>query len=176
LTISLREGWAVLHGTLFGAALLLAFAGGLAGLYGLRPEWDAAPKIEKHILGLKIMVWGAALIAWGTVMTGAFIVYPWYEAAASTSAEITLSPYGRLLVNPVTADWNNFGMAWKQHVGWLAPIAATVVAFAVTYYGPQLAKRTDERRALMVFFVIGFAAAATAGVFGALLNKVAPIG
>ena len=173
--ISLHEGWTVLHGTLFGAALLLAFVGGLAGLYGLMPGQGVSREAVKHILRLKIMVWSAALIAWVTVITGTFIVYPWYGAAAPTSAEVTPTPYDRLLSNAVTADWNNFGMAWKQHVGWLAPIATTVVAFAVTYYGPQLVKRTDERRALMVFFVIAFAAAATAGVFGALLNKVAPI-
>jgi hypothetical protein len=49
-------------------------------------------------------------------------------------------------------------MEWKEHVGWLAPIAATVVAFAVTYY-----------------FVVSFATAAIAGMFGAFINKVAPI-
>lgn len=64
---------------------------------------------------------------------------------------------------------------WKEHVGWLAPIAATVVAFAVTYYGPLLAKRTGERRALAIFFIFAFATAAIAGGFGAFINKLAPL-
>jgi len=50
-----------------------------------------------------------------------------------------------------------------------------VVAFAVTYYGPALAKKVGERRALMIFFVAAFATAAIAGVFGAFINKVAPV-
>ena len=46
-------------------------------------------------------------------------------------------------------------MEWKEHVAWLAPIAATVVAFVVTYYGPSLASKVGERRALMIFFFFG---------------------
>jgi hypothetical protein len=79
-----------------------------------------------------------------------------------------------LLADPSIAEWHRFGMEWKEHVGWSAPIAATMVAFAVTYYGPRLAKKADERRSPMIFYVIGFAAAATAGVFGAFINTVAP--
>jgi 1,4-dihydroxy-2-naphthoyl-CoA synthase len=45
----------------------------------------------------------------------------------------------------------------------------------VTYYGPTLAKKVGERRALMIFFVVAFLAAAAAGMFGAFINKVAPI-
>jgi hypothetical protein len=66
-------------------------------------------------------------------------------------------------------------MEWKEHVGWLAPIAATVVAFVISYYGPTLARRTGERRAVMIFFVASFLTAAAAGLLGAFLNKVAPI-
>jgi membrane associated rhomboid family serine protease len=50
-----------------------------------------------------------------------------------------------------------------------------VVAFAVSYYGPVLARKVGERRAVMAFFIIAFAAAAAAGLFGALLDKVAPV-
>ena len=66
-------------------------------------------------------------------------------------------------------------MEWKEHVAFLAPIAATVVAFVVSYYGPLLAKKVGERRAVMVFFIFAFAAAAVAGVLGAFINKYAPV-
>ncbi len=33
-----RETWTLIHGMILGSALLLAFAGGLAGLYSLRSE------------------------------------------------------------------------------------------------------------------------------------------
>jgi hypothetical protein len=57
----------------------------------------------------------------------------------------------------------------------LAPIAATVAAFAVTYPGPALAKKVGECRALIVFFIISFLAPTAAGVFGASINKVVPV-
>jgi uncharacterized membrane protein YfcA len=66
-------------------------------------------------------------------------------------------------------------MEWKEHIAFIAPIAATVVAFAVSYYGPRLARTVGERRAVMAFFIIAFVAAAAAGLFGALLDKVAPV-
>jgi hypothetical protein len=176
MDISVREGWTVLHGMLFGAAFLLAFAGGFAGLYSLRPEWVTVAGIRERMFRLKAGLWGMATIAWATVITGSFIVYPWYRAAPPNgTVDLTAFPRSLLLANPRTAEWHNFGMEWKEHVGWLAPIAATVVAFAVTYYGPTLAKKVGERRALMIFFVAAFATAAAAGMFGAFINKVAPI-
>jgi hypothetical protein len=49
------------------------------------------------------------------------------------------------------------------------------VAFAVTYYGPALAKKVGERRAVMAFFVFAFATAAAAGMFGAFITKAAAV-
>ncbi len=176
MSISPNEGWTVVHGMLFGAMFLLAFAGGLAGLYSLRPEWVTVTGIQERLTRMKVGMWGMATIAWATVITGSFVIYPWYRAnAPKGTVDLSKFPKALLLANPNTAAWHNFGMEWKEHVGWLAPIAATVVAFAVTYYGPTLAKRVGERRALMVFFVVAFLAAAAAGMFGAFINKVAPI-
>lgn len=169
MEISTREAWTVLHGMIFGAVFLLAFAGGLAGLYSLRPEWLTTAGLRERLTRLKIGMWSMAVIAWATVISGSYIVYPWYRDKAPTSARSVL------LSQPTTAEWHNFGMEWKEHVGWLAPIAATVVAFVITYYGPVLAKRVGERRAVMIFFVVSFLTAAAAGIFGAFLNKVAPV-
>jgi hypothetical protein len=175
LTISFREGWMALHGMLFGAALLLAFAGGLAGLYNLGPEWSGVQGIKKRIVRLKAIMWGTALVAWCAVISGTFLVYPFYAASAPKDADLTRYPYNFLVSSPVTAEWHNFGMEWKEHVGWFAPMAATVVAFAVSYYGPQLVQKAGERRAITIFFVLAFATASIAGVFGAFITKVAPI-
>jgi hypothetical protein len=176
MAISMREGWTVLHGMLFGAAFLVAFAGGLAGLYSLRPEWVTVQGLQERMMRLKVGLWGMATIAWATVITGTFIVYPWYRAKpAEGTLDLTNFPRYLLLASPDTAAWHSFGMEWKEHVGWLAPIAATVVAFSVMYYGPTLAKKVGERRALMIFFVISFLAATAAGIFGAFINKVAPV-
>jgi len=153
----------------FGAVFLLAFAGGLAGLYSLRTEWVTIAGLKESMTRLKVGLWAMAVVAWGTVITGSFIVYPFYRSADKTS------PKSILLSSPTTADWHNFGMEWKEHVGWLAPIAATVVAFAVAYYGPALAKKVGEKRALMIFYIVAFGTACIAGLFGAFITKAAPL-
>lgn len=110
-----------------------------------------------------------AVIAWITVITGTWIVYPWYRAPDPQS------PRSLLLASPTTAGWHRFGMEWKEHVAWIAPILATAVAFAVSYYREELAERHDVRRAALILFTVAFVAAGVAGVFGAFINKVAPI-
>jgi len=111
MEISIRKGWTVLHGMMFGAAFLLAFAGGLAGLYSLRPEWVTVEGMKERMFRLKAGLWSMALIAWATVISGTFIVYPWYRVKDPTS------PRSILLANPATAEWHKFGMEWKEHVG-----------------------------------------------------------
>jgi len=176
MSITTSESWTVLHGMLFGAAFLLAFTGGLAGLYSLRSEWVTAAGIKERMFRLKAGLWSMAAIAWATVLSGTFIVYPWYRAKPPAgTTDLTAYPRALLLATPSKASWHTLGMEWKEHVAWLAPIAATVVAFAVSYYGAALARKTTERRALMFFFFVAFAATAIAGVFGAFINKVAPI-
>ncbi len=179
MEVTTKEVWTIIHGMTFGFVFLLAFAGGLAGLYSLRPDWLTASGLKERMFRLKAGLWVMAGVAWLTVITGTFIVYPWYRAKppAGASASLLAANYPRsfLLANPSTAEWHNFGMEWKEHVGWLAPIAATVVAFAVTYYGPTLAKRVGERNALIVFYVVSFLAAGAAGVFGAFITKAAPV-
>lgn len=147
---------------------LLAFARSLAGLYSLRAEWVTAAGIRERMTRLLAGTWVMALVAWLTVLSGTFFVYPWYRAQGPDS------PRSLLLANPGTKLWHNFGMEWKEHVGWFAPILATTVAFTVAYYGPQLARESRMRRTLVWLFVFAFAAA-IAGLFGAFLNKVAPI-
>jgi hypothetical protein len=176
MEISAREGWTVLHGMMFGAAFLLAFAGGLAGLYSLRPEWVTVEGIQERVTRLKAGLWAMAVIAWATVFSGTFIVYPWYRARLPEgTTDLIAFPRALLLASESTAKWHTFGMEWKEHVAWIAPMAATVVAYSVSYYGPILAKKTNERRAILIFFVVAFLTAAIAGIFGAFINKVAPI-
>ncbi|MEX0788042.1 MAG: hypothetical protein WD040_04510 [Anaerolineales bacterium] len=149
--------------------------GGLAGLYSLRPAWVTVEGLKERMGRLRIGMWAMAAIAWWTVLTGTYIVYPWYRAAPPEGADLAAFPRSLLLANPSTAQWHTFGMEWKEHLGWLAPIAATVVAFLVSAYGAQLAAQPKIRRAVTWFFVASFAVAGVAGLFGALINKVAPV-
>lgn len=169
MEMTIREWWTVIHGMVLGSTFLLAFAGGLAGLYSLRPELVTVSGIRERLPRLNIGTAVMAVVAWLTVITGTWLVYPWYRDAAETS------PRSLLLSNPATAEWHTFGMEWKEHVAWFAPVIATVVAFAVFYYGPRLAKEPGMRKVLIALFIIAFATAAVAGLFGAFINKVAPI-
>lgn len=175
MSVSVRELWTVLHGLIFGSLFLAAFAGGLAGLYSLRPELVTIEGIRERIRRLTAGTWVMALVSWITVISGTYVVYPWYRASPPPGADLTSYPRSFLLSQPTTAAWHTFGMEWKEHVAWFAPILATAVAYVVAYYGPQLAREPRIRRTVMWLFVAAFGAAAVAGVFGAFLNKIAPI-
>jgi len=171
-----RELWTFIHGMGFGAVFLLAFAGGLAELYSMRPEWMTSEGMRARVRRMKTGLWIMAITVWLTVITGTFIVYPWYRAAPPEgTADLSAFPRSLLLAEPNTAGWHTFGMEWKEHVGWLAPIAATVVAAIVSYYGPEISRRVGERRAVAIFFIIAFLTAAAAGAFGAFITKAAPV-
>jgi hypothetical protein len=152
-----------------GTVFLLAFAGGFAGLWSLKPELVTGGGVRERMKRLAIGMWTMAVMAWLTVVSGTYIVYPWYRAKEPGS------PRSLLLASTDTQAWHTFGMEWKEHVGWFAPILATAAAFIVTYYGARLAEKNQLRKAALVLFTIAFLASAVAGSFGAFLNKVAPI-
>jgi hypothetical protein len=152
-----------------GALFLLAFAGGLAGIYSLRPSWLTHTGLRERIVRLNVGTTAMAVIAWLTVITGTWIIYPWYRDAAPTSAK------SLLLANPNLAGWHNFGMEWKEHIAWIAPMLATAVAYIVIRYGLRLANMPKVRQAVLALFIIAFAAAGIAGLFGALITKAAPV-
>ncbi|HSR24475.1 MAG TPA: hypothetical protein VLW53_13050 [Candidatus Eisenbacteria bacterium] len=169
MTLTDRETLAALHGMIFGALFLLAFAGGFAGLYSLKPVLVTARGLVERTRRLIVGTWAMAVVAWATVITGTYVVYPWYRAKDPSS------PRSILLANPATADWHNFGMEWKEHIAWIAPILATMVAAVVAYYGPRLIRHQGLRRALIGAFVLAFASAAVAGLLGAFITKAAPV-
>lgn len=176
-----REIYTVLHGLILGTLFLLAFAGGLAGLWSLRDQLVTEEGVRERTPRLLLGTWVMAIVAWLTVLTGTFIAYPWYRAKPPEGIDLkdpaALVDFPRylLLAQEKTAGWHEFGMEWKEHVAWIAPFLATAVAFAVLYYGTQLIRRGDIRRAIIVFFVLAFAAAGVAGLFGAFITKAAPV-
>jgi Na+/proline symporter len=169
LDLSNREFWALVHGILLGGAFLVAFTGGLAGFYSLRPELVTAEGITERIRRLSIGTTAMALLTWLTVIVGTWVVYPWYRE------DIPESPRSRLLANPDTEDWHEFAMEWKEHVAWIAPMLATAAFVVAAYYGRDLARNRPARRIGMTLFVAAFAVAAIAGILGALITKKAPV-
>ena len=187
MDMTTRETWTVIHGLVLGTLFLLAFAGGLAGLWSLRPGFLTADGIRERMRRLYIGVWVMAGTAWLTVITGTWIVYPWYrENLAGETQEACAgldlpnnecSPRDFLISNASgdTDQWHKFGMEWKEHIAWAAPFLATGAAFVIVYYGPRLISRPWLRAMTIVMFVAAFAAAVVGGAFGAFINKVAPI-
>jgi hypothetical protein len=188
--INSREAWTVIHGLVLGTLFLLAFSGALAGLWSLRPGYLTTAGIKERMTRLYVGMWVMAGTAVLTVFSGTWIVYPWYRAnlsevgadryagcAGATIPTATCSPRDFLKsdVSGDTSTWHQFGMEWKEHVSWAAPILAVAAAFLVTYYGPRLISRRWLRMAVLVMLVSAFAAAVVGGGFGAFLNKVAPV-
>ncbi|MEE9176948.1 MAG: hypothetical protein V3U46_00815 [Acidimicrobiia bacterium] len=190
MELTSRETWTIIHGLALGTFFLLAFGGGLAGLWSLRPGLVTTTGIKERMRRLYVGSSVMAGVAWLTVITGTWVVYPWYRAQLSPVGEdtyagcaghilpsTTCSPRDFLKsnVSGQTDNWHQFGMEWKEHVSWAAPILATAAAFLIIYYGPRLISRPWLRMAVIVMFVGAFAAAVVGGAFGAFLNKVAPI-
>jgi hypothetical protein len=190
MELSNREFWTFIHGMILGSLFLLAFTGGLAGLYSFRTEWVTATGLRERMTRLRWGITAMAIIAWATVLTGTWIVYPWYrENLSETEADRyagceglqapgeSCSPRDFLLSNASgdTESWHTFGMEWKEHIAWIAPMLATAAAFITVYYGRSLADSPFLRRLVLWLFAGAFAVAGIAGLFGALITKTAPI-
>lgn len=175
MSLTIREFWTLIHGMVLGALFLLTFAGGLAGLYSLRSELVTVTGIQERLIRLRLGTTVMAMVAWLTVITGTYIVYPWYRAPAPEGADLSQFPRSFLKADPAISGWHTFGMEWKEHIAWFAPILATVVAYLVWKYGPELTRNEKLRTYAIWLFVVAFVAAGVAGLFGALITKAAPV-
>ncbi|HVY47334.1 MAG TPA: hypothetical protein VHB21_15705 [Minicystis sp.] len=158
-----------LHGMGFGALFLLGLSGALLELrrQGAPAARDAA--------WLRVHLAAMAAVGWATVLSGAYLVYPWYRAKPPTAtADLSGYPQRLLLASPQTAGWHSLGMEWKEHVAWFSPIAITAVAYVVFRYREAWTERSI-RSAALGLTAVAFFAAAVAGLFGAFLDKVAPV-
>jgi hypothetical protein len=63
MSLSGREFWTVVHGMLLGSVFLLAFAGGLAGFWSLRPEWATVAGVQERARRLIAGTWIMAIVA-----------------------------------------------------------------------------------------------------------------
>lgn len=164
--LTYREWWSLIHGFVFGGGFLLSFAGVMIVLFGLRREDLTDGGLALHVLWLRLGSAAMAVAAWGTVILGTWVMYPWYRSGGAKAG---------LLSSSQTSGWDRFGMEWKQHLAWLAPFLATTVAFLAYYYGPRLASDRRLRLLVLTLFLVAFGAAAIAALFGALITKMSPV-
>ncbi len=176
MEITTRGLWTLIHGMGFGGLYLLAGSGALVELYrryGNRVNSSGADQSDRF---LRVYLIAMAALAWLAVLTGTYIIYPWYRATPPAgTVDLHGFPQRLLMASPQTVGWHALGMEWKEHVAWLAPIAVTMAAAVVGQYGRGLQEHKALRRAVICFLWVSLAAAGVAGFFGAMLNKNAPV-
>ena len=145
----------ILHGFGLGFSLLLVLAASL-GVWGVNPGSRALARL----------LCAAATLAWAACMVGSFVVYPWYRDKSPESAK------NSLVAKAETKAWHEFGMEWKEHAAWLAPFLLAPAAFIAKTYREELAVRAEIRRMVGALTLAAFAAAAIAGILGALIARV----
>jgi hypothetical protein len=176
MEITTRSLWTLIHGMGFGALYLMACSGALVELCRRYVPRSAAPVGPGDERFLTVYLSLMAVLAWLAVLTGAYVIYPWYRATPPIgTANLAAFPQALLLSSPSTARWHSLGMEWKEHVAWFAPISITMAAAIFARYGRAIRHHPQLRNAILGFVVVSFAAAGIAGVFGAMLNKNAPV-
>jgi len=172
MEFTMRGLWTMLHGMAFGALYLLACSGAIVEL--MRPCQARAGELKDDRF-LRNWVVGMAVLAWLTVLSGTYILYPWYRAVPPVDASLAAYPQALLKSSASTAAWHAIGMEWKEHVAWLVPICITMAAAVGAQYGSSLRRVPHLRNAVLAFVLVSFGAAGVAGFFGAMLNKHAPL-
>lgn len=151
----------------FGVVFIHAAAGGLATMLRARPTRLQALVRDSSVVA-------QAVVAWAAVITGTWLVYPGYRAKPPAGAEVEAYPKSWLVADHSTAAWHEFGMEWKEHVGWLVPFLATTVAFLVLRHGKRIARDPHLRRVAAGLFCLAVLGSLVAAGLGAMINKVAP--
>jgi len=176
MEITVRSLWTLIHGMGFGALYLLACSGALIELYRRYSPAAEAPVTARDEAFMRIYLLVMAALAWLAVLSGTYIIYPWYRAALPPgTTNLAAFPQRLLMSSPSTIAWHSLGMEWKEHVAWLVPIAITMAAAVFIRYGRNLKSLPQMRNAVLGFVFVSFLAAGIAGFFGAMLDKYAPV-
>ena len=176
MEISTRSFWELVHGMGFGGLYLLACSAALVELARHYAPGDEKAVTNGDVIFLRSWLIAMAAIAWITVLTGAYVIYPWYRVVPPAGVTVLHSfPQAFLKSSPTTIEWHSLGMEWKEHVAWFAPITITMAAGIAVQYGRHLKANTQLRTAMLFFVVVSLVAAGIAGVFGAMIDEKAPV-
>ena len=176
MEMTMRSLWTLVHGMGFGALYLMACSFAMAELYRRYRPNSLQPIFEEDekFLGRWLVI--MAVIAWITVLTGAYLIYPWYRALPPAGTTVLAGfPQALLKSNPNAIGWHSIGMEWKEHIAWITPISITTAAAVFLHYRRCLCNYPQLRMAVLTFVFVSFASAGVAGFFGAELNKHAPV-
>ena len=176
MEISTRSFWELVHGMGFGGLYLLACSAAIVELARHYSQRVESPISSGDVLFLRLWLIGMAVIAWITVLTGAYVIYPWYRVVPPAGASaLHAFPQALLKSSAATIEWHSLGMEWKEHVAWFAPISISMAAGMAVQYGARLKANAQLRAAVLVFVVVSLVSAGIAGVFGAMIDEKAPV-
>jgi hypothetical protein len=172
---SMRELATAFHGMLFTALLFVAFPAAFVELINAGGAPDARSE-AKHLRRVRYLTRALADMSWLAVLTGTFLVYPWYRSIPPEGV-IDLVQYPRALLKsmPGLVWWHAFGMEWKEHVAWLVPIVLTTVAHLSKHHGALVATNAEVRRTIIGLLALAFVIVVVAGLLGAFISKAAPV-
>ena len=111
MEITTRSVWTFVHGMGFGALYLLACSGALAELYS-RFAGRTEPLASGGSPFLKVYLILMSLFAWLAVLSGTYVIYPWYRATPTAStADLSGFPQKLLMSQPpqsdgIRSEWN----------------------------------------------------------------------
>ncbi|HET9098757.1 MAG TPA: hypothetical protein VFN62_00070 [Acidobacteriaceae bacterium] len=172
---TVRSLWTLIHGMGFGGLYLLACSGAIVELWRRYAPAAVTPsELDEKFLATYLIA--MVVLAWLAVLSGAYIVYPWYRAIP-LAGTVNLSGYPQklLMSNPATIGWHSIGMEWKEHVAWFAPISITMAAAVFLRYKRGLKDIPLLRNAVLCFVAASLLAAGIAGFFGAEIDDNAPV-
>ena len=175
MEITSRALWTLVHGMGFGMLYLMGCSGALIGFYR-RFNGGSSPFAEAEGLFFKVYLLVMTALAWLAVLSGTYVIYPWYRATPpGGTTDLKGFPQRFLMSEPRMIGWHSVGMEWKEHVGWLVPITITMATAVVIRYGDRLRSHPKLRSAVLGAVLFSFASAALAGFWGAMIDKSAPV-
>ena len=164
----------MLHGLGSGGGALLTLFAALFALWTMRT--DGAIDSTRRSRTLVWLIVLAALLLWGAVIGGTYLVFPPYRATPPEGlADLTAYPRSLLLADPETTWLHSFAMEIKEHVPWIASMLGTAVAYVAVRYKSRLLSDRSINRMATIAVTICLVLAACAALLGTFVNKVAPL-
>jgi protein-S-isoprenylcysteine O-methyltransferase Ste14 len=173
---SYRSILTMLHGLGSGGGALLTLFAALFALWTMRTHGAIDPVGERRSRNLTWLLVLSAVLLWGAVLGGTYLVFPPYRATPPEGlTDLTAYPRSLIQSNPETAWLHSFAMEIKEHVPWIAAMLATAVAFVGVRYKSLLLRDHSINRMATIAVTICLVLAASAAVLGVFVNKVAPL-
>lgn len=170
-----RSIWTMVHGIGLGGAALMGLAAALFYLHAARMPAGSAPSTTGARSFAMLTALTAGLL-WLTVLTGTYIIFPPYRAAAPVgAADLSGFPRALIMARAETVWLHALAMESKEHMPWIASMLATAVAFVAARDPSRLLADGPVRRTAMILLAVCVGLVSFVSLMGVFVNKVAPL-